>query len=60
MDLDEPQIEHLERESGAFDIRVGGVAIWERIRTSVYRAIRRQHGAGQAHTVSGLTVPNYF
>lgn len=44
------KFESFELEHSLFDIVVEGVPVWERIRFSVLRKIKRQHGMGQAHT----------
>lgn len=43
-----------------FDIVIDGVPVWERIRFSVLRQIKRQNGIGQAHTGVERNVVDYI
>lgn len=54
MTVDPREFEALEDDTGAFDIRVDGVPVWERIRFGVYQSLLEQDGMGQAHsTIEG-------
>ena len=50
MAINKDDFEQLEANIDAFDLRVDGIPIWERIRRIVYREINQQKGDGQAHT----------
>ena len=43
------RFEQFEADSGAFDLRIDGVPIWERIRHPVFQRIRQANGFDRAH-----------
>lgn len=53
MNTDPTDFEAFELESSLFDLQIGDVPLWERMRFQVFREIERANGKGRAHTDIG-------
>jgi len=54
------QFESFESRHSLFEFHLDGIPIWERVRHQVFREIKRQNGAGEAHSGINQTPRNYI
>lgn len=59
MSISVQDFRNIEEKESLFDIRVGDVYIWERIRQTIFMQIKQQSGVGQPHTGNKKTIRDY-
>lgn len=60
MSIEPSQLLKWEQEENLFEIKVNDIPVWERVRVSIFKNIKRRSGLGQAHSTNEVNKNDYI